>query len=75
MQGKFQEKAHRELLWESSNADRQVLQIGNLKRQYAVENAIFNRFRSALVDLRNCLLPIWCDCWTYQMAVHASLMD
>ena len=75
MQSKFREKAHRELLRESSNADRQVLQIGNLKRQYAVESAIFNRFRSALVDLRNCLPPIRCDCWTYQMAVHASLMD
>ena len=75
MQGKFQEKAYRELLQESSNADRQVLQIGNLKRQYAVENAIFNRFWSALVDLRSCLPPIRCDCWTYQMAVHATLMD
>ena len=75
MQSKFQEKAHRELLRESSNAERQVLQIGNLKRQYAVENAIFNCFQSALVDLRNFLPPIRCDCWTYQMAVHASLMD
>ena len=75
MQSKFQEKAHREMLRESSNADRQVLQIGNLKRQYAVENAIFNRFRSALVDLRNCLPPIRCDCWTYLLGVHASLMD
>ena len=44
MQGKFQEKAHRELLRESSNADRQVLQIGSLKRQYAVENAILTAF-------------------------------
>ena len=39
------------------------LQIGNLKRQFAIENPIFNRFRSALVDSRNRLRlpPIRCE--------------
>ena len=59
----------RELSRESSNADRCALkqrfrlQFGNLKRQFAIENAIFNRFRSALVDSRNSLRlpPIQCE--------------
>ena len=36
--------------------------IGNLKRQFAIENAIFNRFRPAFVDFHNSLRlpPIRC---------------
>ena len=51
----------RELSRESSNADRYALkqrfrlQIGDLKWQFAIENAIFNHFRSVLVDFCNSL--------------------
>ena len=39
------------------------MQIGNLKQQYAIENAIFSHFWSALVDSQNSLRlpPIRCD--------------